>query len=350
MKAPWSWTGDYLSPEVIEQWRITSQAYSGKLKAPMGSQPNPLPRILFGPFEFEQVSGDLRKFGNRIRLQGKPLQILSILLDHPGVLVSRNELQRHLWQDSTFVDFEQGLNTAVNKLRQALGDSAGHPRYIETIPGKGYRFIAPLQGSPAKAVLSLVPPPMAPQIEPTPRERQRASAPFVAGAVALVLLVIGGAFWLAARRPAPAAMPRPARFAVEAPPGFVLEAGVSRQSFALSPDGANLAFTAMDTSGTFSAFVRDFNSLELRQLPGTSLAPRSDGETPSLERRRHGRRRTQMLKKCALIAALLLVIGPASARADWLFTRDRAVLRLARRALPRGLAILTPEAWTTPLK
>ena len=231
----------------------------------MGSQPNPSPKVLFGPFEFEQLSGDLRKFGNRIRLQGKPLQILSILLEQPGQVLSRDELQRHLWQGTTFVDFEQGLNTAVNKLRQALGDSADQPRYIETVPGKGYRFIAPLQRASVKSVLEMAAP-SALRIEPKPRERQRPWTPFFAGAA---LIVIGGGFWLATRRPEPAAMAKPERFAVVPPPGFVLEAGVSRQSFALSPDGTHLAFTAMDTSGAFSAFVRDFNSFESRLLPGS---------------------------------------------------------------------------------
>src|SRR5258705_9656634 len=163
----------------------------------MGSQPNPSPKVLFGPFEFEQLSGDLRKFGNRIRLQGKPLQILSILLDQPGQVLSRDELQRHLWQGTTFVDFEQGLNTAVNKLRQALGDSAAQPRYIETVPGKGYRFIAPLQRASVKAILEVAPPP-ARRIEPKPRERQRPWALFVAGAA---LIVVAGGFWLAPSRP-----------------------------------------------------------------------------------------------------------------------------------------------------
>ncbi len=231
----------------------------------MGSQPNPSPKVLFGPFEFEHVSGDLRKFGNRIRLQGQPLQILSILLEQPGQVLSRDELQRHLWQGTTFVDFEQGLNTAVNKLRQALGDSADQPRYIETIPGKGYRFIAPLERASVKAVLEMAPP-SALRIEPKPRERHKRWTPFVAGAA---LIVIGGGIWLATRRPQPAAMAKPARFAVVPPAGFFLEAAVSRQSFALSPDGTHLAFTAMDTSGAFSAFVRDFNSLEPRLLPGS---------------------------------------------------------------------------------
>src|SRR2546423_3271930 len=165
----------------------------------MGSQPNPSLTVLFGPFEFEHPSGDLRKFGNRIRLQGKPLQILSILIEQPGQVLSRDRLQRHLWQGTTFVDFEQGLNTAVNKLRQALGDSADQPRYIETVPGKGYRFIAPLQRASTKAVLEMAAP-SALRIEPNPRERQRPWAPFAVGAA---LIVLGGGFWLATSRPEP---------------------------------------------------------------------------------------------------------------------------------------------------
>ena len=227
----------------------------------MGSQPNPSPKVLFGPFEFEQLSGDLRKFGNRIRLQGKPLQILSILLEQPGQVLSRDELQRHLWQGTTFVDFEQGLNTAVNKLRQALGDSADQPRYIETVPSKGYRFIAPLQRASLTPVLEMPPSPL--RIAPKAHARRAPWASFAAGAA---LIVIGGGFWLATR---PAALPKPTRFAIRPPAGFVLEAGVSRQAFALSPDGTRVAFTAMDKSGAFSAFVRDFNSLDPRLLPGS---------------------------------------------------------------------------------
>ena len=229
----------------------------------MGSQPNPSPKVLFGPFEFEHLSGDLRKFGNRIRLQGKPLQILSILLEQPGQVLSRDELQRHLWQGTTFVDFEQGLNTAVNKLRQALGDSADQPRYIETVPSKGYRFIAPLQRPSFTPVLEM--PPSALRIAPKPRAGRMPWAPFAAAA-ALIVIVIGGGFWLATK---PAAMLKPTRFAIIPPAGFALEPGVSRQSFALSPDGTRLAFTAMDASGALSAFVRDFNSLDPRLLPGS---------------------------------------------------------------------------------
>jgi Tol biopolymer transport system component/DNA-binding winged helix-turn-helix (wHTH) protein len=241
----------------------------------MASLPNPSPRAVFGPFEFEQDSGDLRKFGNRIRLQGKPLQILSMLLDQPGQVVSRDELQKHLWQETTFVDFEQGLNTAVNKLRQALGDSAGQPRYIETVPGKGYRFIAPLQGSPARpaAVLEMVPaPPPAStlRVEPVLTRPPRQKTWVAAGAAALVTVMLAGGFWLVSNGSSDsAAIVRSSRFAVVPPSGFELQAGVSRQAFALSPGGTHLAFTAMDASGVFSAFIRDFSDLEPRRLAGS---------------------------------------------------------------------------------
>src|SRR5260370_31194355 len=76
----------------------------------MGTQPNPAPKVVFGPFEYNDLSGDLSKYGTRLRLQGKPLQILSFLVNRPGQIITRDELQRHLWEGTTFVDFEQGLN------------------------------------------------------------------------------------------------------------------------------------------------------------------------------------------------------------------------------------------------
>src|SRR5437899_10478253 len=111
----------------------------------MGTQPNPAPKVVFGPFEYNDLSGDLSKYGTRLRLQGKPLQILSFLVNRPGQIISRDELQRHLWEGTTFGDFEQGLNSAVNKLRQTLGDSVDQPRYVETLRRQGYRFIGRAQ-------------------------------------------------------------------------------------------------------------------------------------------------------------------------------------------------------------
>ena len=102
------------------------------------------PVVLFGAFELRLNTGELRKHGVRVRLQGKPFQILRALLERPGRVVSREDLRAKLWSSHTFVDFESGLNTAVNRLRIALGDSAEHPIYVETLARIGYRFIAPV--------------------------------------------------------------------------------------------------------------------------------------------------------------------------------------------------------------
>jgi TolB-like protein/DNA-binding winged helix-turn-helix (wHTH) protein/Tfp pilus assembly protein PilF len=103
------------------------------------------PRLRFGAFSLDLRAGELRKGGSRIRLQEKPLRVLALLTEHQGELVTREELKRRLWPEDTFVDFETGLNTAVSKLRDALSDSADKPRYIETIPRRGYRFIVPVE-------------------------------------------------------------------------------------------------------------------------------------------------------------------------------------------------------------
>ena len=100
--------------------------------------------IRFGVFELDLHTGELRKQGVRIKLRDQPFQILLLLLAHPGEVVSRDDLQKHLWPADTFVDFDRGLNKAVNHLRDALGDSADSPRFIETFLKRGYRFIAPV--------------------------------------------------------------------------------------------------------------------------------------------------------------------------------------------------------------
>jgi TolB-like protein len=97
--------------------------------------------VRFGVFELDQGSGELRKDGKKIRLQEQPLQLLQVLLDNPGKLISRGELQRRIWPSDTFVDFDHGINNAIKRLREALGDTAETPRYIETLPRRGSRFI-----------------------------------------------------------------------------------------------------------------------------------------------------------------------------------------------------------------
>jgi DNA-binding winged helix-turn-helix (wHTH) protein len=97
--------------------------------------------LRFDEYEADLRSGELRRHGHRLKLQEKPFQVLAALLSRPGELVTREELRQSLWPADTFVDFEHGLNTAVNKVREALRDSASNPRFIETLPRRGYRFI-----------------------------------------------------------------------------------------------------------------------------------------------------------------------------------------------------------------
>src|SRR5579871_1480122 len=103
----------------------------------------------FGIFELDLHAGELRKNGVKLRLQGQPFQVLALLLEHAGEVVTREELQQKLWPSDTFVDFDHSLNTAINKVREALGDSASAPRYVETLARRGYRFIAPLHAQAA---------------------------------------------------------------------------------------------------------------------------------------------------------------------------------------------------------
>ncbi len=117
----------------------------------MSSQPT-APRVIrFGLFELDFSAGELRKQDLRVKLQDQPFQTLVLLVSRPGEVVSREDLQKALWPADTFIEFDQGLNTAIKKIRLALGDSADNPRFIETVPRKGYRFIAPVEGNRAPA-------------------------------------------------------------------------------------------------------------------------------------------------------------------------------------------------------
>jgi TolB-like protein len=104
--------------------------------------PNPL-RV--GTFELDVRSRELREGSTRVRLQEQPFEILRLMLEHPGDVVTRDEFQRRLWPDGTFVDFEHSLNAAIKRLRVALGDNADQPKFVETVPRRGYRFIAATQ-------------------------------------------------------------------------------------------------------------------------------------------------------------------------------------------------------------
>jgi TolB-like protein/DNA-binding winged helix-turn-helix (wHTH) protein/Flp pilus assembly protein TadD len=111
-------------------------------------------RLRFGIFELDLRAAELRKQGVRVRLQEQPFQVLAMLLEHPGEVVTREELQKKLWPSDTFVDFDHGLNKAINKLREALGDSATSPRFVETVARRGYRFLAEVKAADASSTSS----------------------------------------------------------------------------------------------------------------------------------------------------------------------------------------------------
>ena len=138
------------------------------------TETQPARRYRFGVFEADAVTGELRRQGVRIKLNAQPFQVLFMLLERPGQLLTREEICSELWPDGTFVDYEHGVNSAVNRLREALGDAASNPRFVETLARRGYRFVAPVE----RIGLSESPPSTAPEASspaatepsPTPAE------------------------------------------------------------------------------------------------------------------------------------------------------------------------------------
>lgn len=154
--------------------------------------PNP---IRFGVFEVDPRSGEVRKNGIKLKLSGQPFQVLTILLEHPGEVVSREELHNRIWP-STFVDFEHNLNTAINKIREVLGDSAENPRFVETLPRRGYRFIAPVNGiTPATQGVSA-----GHAIDLVKKPTQYSVRSYLGAGVVLVLLLGMVTWWILSNR------------------------------------------------------------------------------------------------------------------------------------------------------
>ncbi len=175
------------------------------------------PVVRFGVFELDVRAEELRRNGLKVRLQGQPIQVLEMLLARPEGLVTREELRRKLWPESTFIDFEHGLNAAIQRLREALGDSADNPRFVETLPRRGYRFIAPVDGDAAKVSgLQALPSPL-PEPAPHPQAWWNLGLPLWTH-VPVVAIVAAVALWAPWR----ATPPKPAplmRLSVEVAPG-----------------------------------------------------------------------------------------------------------------------------------
>jgi DNA-binding winged helix-turn-helix (wHTH) protein/Tol biopolymer transport system component len=245
--------------------------------------------IRFGVFEVDQHAGELHRQGLRIKIREQPFQILLLLLAHPGEVVSREELQKQLWPADTFVDFDRGLNKAVNHLREALGDSAESPRFIETLPKRGYRFIAPLEAGPPNGRLvepipetphapteQLKPlthahPPGAPGATHRSRLKLSASLPWIIAGFSSVVAAISGALLWRATLPADRPM---MRFSVDLGPEAIRGRSDSGELFnpIISPDGTRLVFFAKAADGSEQLAMRRLDQSNVTILAGTEGA------------------------------------------------------------------------------
>ena len=184
--------------------------------------------ILFGTFQARMDAGELFREGIRLKLGGQPFQVLEILLSRPGEVVTREELRTAVWQSDTFVDFDHGLNSAINKIRDALCDSASNPRFVETVPRRGYRFIAPVSqpetNLPAAAITVVDPPERPPHpAPPATNPPSRIWIGAIAGASAVLALVAG----LSLSRIQPATQPKYRMSQITRDAGLTHQPGIS---------------------------------------------------------------------------------------------------------------------------
>jgi len=202
----------------------------------------------FGLFELDVRAGELLKGGRKIRLQEQPLQILAMLLARPGEVVTREEIRQKLWSNDTTVEFDHSINAAIKRLRDALGDSAERPRFVETVPRRGYRFIATVESSEAPTAPA---PPSEVSAPSAARSGRRVPSALAASAAFAVLLTVGAAVWFGvahtttgAGASSPLTIPLTGNSGIETLPSF-------------SPDGEQVAY-AWDgaTGGNLDIYVK----------------------------------------------------------------------------------------------
>jgi DNA-binding winged helix-turn-helix (wHTH) protein len=230
------------------------------------------PRLIsFGIFEVDLLAGELRRAGQKLKLTGQPLQVLTILLERPGDVVTREELQKRLWPD-TFVDVDHNLNAAINKIREVLGDSAENPRFVETLPRRGYRFIAPMLIAPVEGLTQVIGDRSsggAAMAKPEPGPR-RSRYVTVGIALVLLLLAVRVALFYSRKSSAP----------VTFPSEYVQITNFSDSAVApsLSPDGRMVTFkrgeNALPSSGQiYVKLLPNGESLRLTNDAHTKSAP-----------------------------------------------------------------------------
>lgn len=220
-------------------------------------------------FKLEFGSRQLFEGGREVHLQEQPMRLLMLLLDRPGDLHTREELRKQLWPDDTFVEFDDGLNTAIQKIRQVLGDEARNPRFVETVPRQGYRFIAPVHFE-ANGVITAPPLEVTYPAQPEPVPELPASPRRIDWRWAALTALLGfGAAWFLPRAPQATAS-RALRLSIPPPPGVELRAGI-RGGSAISRDGSAIVF-AGTRDGKHLLWVRQLNSLDARPLAGTEDA------------------------------------------------------------------------------
>ena len=233
---------------------------------------NPSRRVIrFGVFEVNLSAGELRKNGRKLKLQEQPFQVLASLLDRPGEVVTREELRERLWPGDTYVDFDRSLNSAVNRLREALDDSANQPRFVETLPRRGYRFVAPLERHDRVGDLSSPIPPAAETVKAPTREtlqarlRRTRLERLVLLAALVVAVGVIVALWF--RKPTVVVDAPFRRFGLP-----VRSAGGSNFiGPEISPDGKQVVY-AERLDSRWGLRIQDLGRGELRELEGTDEA------------------------------------------------------------------------------
>jgi eukaryotic-like serine/threonine-protein kinase len=282
----------------------------------------------FGPFELDVKTGELRKSGVRVKLQLQPARVLTLLASQPGVLLTREEIQSRVWDDGTYVDFEQSLNFCIRQIRAALGDQAGTPRYVETLPRRGYRFVAPVETVPAGPGAGL-----APEVSPTELEggfappalsaepaRSRRVRIWVAGLALLLVAALGYLVAWRGRTPPPPTFER-----------LTFRRG-SVGSARFAPDG-QVVYSAAWEGGETSFYAVRLESRDSRSLEGAAghvVGVSTEGEIAFLGESSKG---GTVLARGRLEGGPHKEVLEGVQAADW--TRDGTQFAVARRG-PKG--------------